>query len=132
MPDDLSDAKGSRRKAVWSIPSVVMAIATANNGVAWLRADERDGIVQVVTLLVGLLVGAVWQRFDARNVTARLAVFAVLLLLLALFTLVPQQGAHPYPLMAVIGLVAGVLLQSWWNDVRKREARTTTPAPSPR
>ena len=60
MSDDLSEAQGSERKSTWSVPSVVMAIATANNGVAWLRADERDGIVQVVTLLVGLLVGAVW------------------------------------------------------------------------
>lgn len=108
-----------------------MAIATANNGVAWLRADERDGIVQVVTLLVGLLVGAVWQRFDARNVVSRLAVFAVLLVLLASFTLVPRHGAHPYPLMAAIGLVSGVLLQGWWSEFRTREAQTTTPTPSP-
>lgn len=131
MPDDLSEAQGSRTKSTWSVPSVVMAIATANNGVAWLRADERDGIVQVVTLLVGLLVGAVWQRFDARNVVSRLAVFAVLLVLLASFTLVPRHGAHPYPLMAAIGLVSGVLLQGWWSEFRTREAQTTTPTPSP-
>ncbi|TCN30601.1 hypothetical protein EV644_13265 [Kribbella orskensis] len=130
MPNDLSEAQGSQRKATWSVPTVVIAIATANNGVAWLRADERDGIVQVVTLLVGLLVGAVWQRFDARDVISRLAVFAVLLLLLASFTLIPRQGAHPYPLMAAIGLVSGVLLQGWWSEFRTREARTTTRSPS--
>lgn len=98
-----------------------MAIATANNGVAWLRADERDGIVQVATLLVGLLVGAAWQRFDSRDVISRLAVFAVLLPLLASVTLIPQEGAHPYPLLAAIGLVSGVLLQGRWSEFRVRD-----------
>jgi uncharacterized membrane protein YfcA len=121
MPNDLLEAERIRRKSAWLMPNVIMAIATANTGVDWLRADERDGIVQVVTLLVGMLVGVAWQRFDRRDVMSRLAVFAVLLPLLALVTLVPREGAHPYPLLAAIGLVSGVLLQGWWVQFRFRD-----------
>ena len=110
----------TRRKEAWLIPSAVMAIATANNGVAWLTADERDGVVQVLTLLVALAVGAVWQRFDARDMTSRVAAFALLLVLLTVATLAPRDGMHPYPLMAAVGITCGVLLQDWWRQFRAR------------
>jgi hypothetical protein len=120
MPSEVLDAQETRHKKAWSIPSAVMAIAMADNGVAWLTADERDGVVQVLTLLVALAVGAVWQRFDARDVTSRVAVFALLLVLLAGATLVPRDGLHPYPLLAAIGITCGVLLQDWWRQFRAR------------
>jgi hypothetical protein len=120
MPNEVLDAQEARRRETWLIPSAVIAIATANNGVAWLTADERDGVVQVLTLLVALAVGAVWQRFDARDVPSRVAVFALLLVLLAGATLVPRDGLHPYPLMAAIGIACGVLLQAWWRQFRAR------------
>jgi hypothetical protein len=120
MPNEVLDAQEARGKVAWAIPSAVMAIATANNGVAWLTADERDGVVQMLTLLVALGVGAVWQRFDARDVPSRVAVFALLLVLLAGVTLVPRDGLHPYPLMAAIGITCGVLLQDWWRRFRAR------------
>jgi hypothetical protein len=118
MPGEVRDAQETSRKVAWSIPSGVMAIATANNGVAWLTADERDGVVQVLTLLVALAAGAVWRRFDARDVTSRVAVFAVLLVLLAGATLAPRDALHPYPLMAAIGITCGALLQDWWRRFR--------------
>jgi hypothetical protein len=66
-------------------------------------------------------VGAVWQRFDARDATSRIAWFAVILLILAPSTLVPKVGLHPYPLLAAIGIVCGAVPQDSWSQFRARQ-----------
>ena len=111
----------ARRGTGWAIPVAAdMAVREITPGSREL-VDQTTQVWYGVLGLAGVLIGLLWQWFSPRDLAERLALAGGGFLILCVFCLLPIAGEmreNRYELVFGVGIVAGLVLTTWWQNVR--------------
>lgn len=117
-----------RRKFGWVVPA---GIASAINTFADLGDDpltQADHPLLGMAALLGVTIGVLWGCFDPRDLSDRLALPALAMIVVGVLFLLPigTDPLTPGPLPVILydlGLIAGLIIATWWTAFRSDPIR---------
>lgn len=117
----------TRRRWPWFFVVVLVLVSINWAGSESVEVPLGDGIWARLMPLAGVALGAIWQLVDRRDLTKRLTVAAVLVVLGGLLHAVTGDLFTEMPgLFTGIGLVAGLVLTEQWlrrsDPIQEHEA----------
>jgi hypothetical protein len=115
-----------RLKTGWLIPAVVgFAMSSVFSGHVDDPLSQSDRIGMGALGLAGVLAGVLWQLYSPRDIAERLALPALVGVLITVILILPigeaSAGASTYSYLYPVGLIAGLVLATRWKQIRAED-----------
>lgn len=116
----------TRLKTGWLIPAVIgFVMSDLFPGYVGDSLSQSDRIGMGALSLAGLLAGVLWQWYSPRDIAERLALPALAGVVVAVIMILPIDeetgGAASYGYLYPIGLIAGLVLSTRWQQIHTED-----------